>query len=221
MPRSRVKAKKFRQEQRYRTFFHVSSITRRLDEIVLIIRPVEEAESIEDAMKEIMLGAKGEEGQQISWIAAFRDSAFRKQLLLGCILQVNKPLRRDASTDGKCSQASQQLAGINTLMYYSASIVREARIGSTEDDVWIAAGLAFINFASTMIGFFLIERIGRRKLLLSSLCRNEIIFYPWSGLKLHAGLVSLTCIAIGGVFLALQISSPGNIPLSNGRERRN
>jgi len=42
--------------------------------------------------------------------------------------------------------------------------------------IWIAAGTAGVNFVFTLVGVWLVERIGRRQLILGSLTGN-IIFY--------------------------------------------
>ena len=40
---------------------------------------------------------------------------------------------------------------------------------SDEDAIWLAVPVAFTNFAFTVVGVFVVERMGRRKLLLCSL----------------------------------------------------
>jgi len=80
------------------------------------------------------------------------DGPTRRALLIGCSLQV-----------------FQQLSGINTLMYYSATIVQMAGIGSASSAIWISAGISFLYFLACFIGVGFVERLGRRKLLLISL----------------------------------------------------
>ena len=76
----------------------------------------------------------------------------RRPLVLGCLLQI-----------------FQQVAGINTVMYYSATIITMAGFTNTSQAIWMSAGVASINFLCTFIALPLVERIGRRKLLLASL----------------------------------------------------
>ncbi len=63
----------------------------------------------------------------------------------------------------------QQLVGINTIMYYSASILKDARLGSDELVIWLAAPVAAAQLVGCLLGMHLIDRVGRRSLVLFSL----------------------------------------------------
>ncbi|CAH2275815.1 proton myo-inositol cotransporter [Pelobates cultripes] len=76
----------------------------------------------------------------------------RRALLLGCGLQM-----------------FQQLAGINTVMYYSATIFQMSGVNDDNLAIWLAAVTAFTNFSFTLVGVWLVEKLGRRKLTLGSL----------------------------------------------------
>ncbi|EDO46902.1 predicted protein [Nematostella vectensis] len=93
---------------------------------------------------------KERSGQVLIRILRFPNT--RRALLVGCMLQ-----------------AIQQLCGINTVMYYSATIILMSGIGNSKTSIWLAAAIAFGNTLFTIVGIFLVERIGRRKLLLGSL----------------------------------------------------
>jgi len=53
--------------------------------------------------------------------------------------------------------------------YYSATILQMAGVEDTSTAIWLASLTAFVNFAFTFVGLFLVERIGRRPLTLGSL----------------------------------------------------
>lgn len=65
-------------------------------------------------------------------------------------------------------QATQQLAGINTVMYYSASILIMAGLPDSTS-IWLASLTSGINFVSCVLGIFIISRLNRRTLLLASI----------------------------------------------------
>lgn len=86
------------------------------------------------------------------FLQVFRHAALRRALLVGCGLQM-----------------FQQIAGINTVMYYSATIIQMAGYNDPSEAIWLAAATASVNFVCTFIGLLLVEKWGRRLLTLGSL----------------------------------------------------
>lgn len=98
------------------------------------------------------------------------------------------PEIRPALGVGMALQAFQQFVGINTAMYYSATILQKAGIGdgSPEDAIWYSCGVAAMNAVGTIVSLFLIDRVGRRPLLLATLIPTaaglvSLGFSFWSG----------------------------------------
>ncbi|XP_034254841.1 proton myo-inositol cotransporter-like isoform X3 [Thrips palmi] len=114
--------------------------------------------------------------QELSAIRATieeKDREMEEQIALNggssLFMQVFKsPGVRRALLIGFCLQAFQQLSGINTVMYYSASIIRMSGVRDESLAIWISAGVAAVNCGATFIGLFLVDRVGRRKLVLLS-----------------------------------------------------
>lgn len=76
---------------------------------------------------------------------------------------------RKALIVGAALQAVQQLTGINTVMYYSATIIQMSGVHDKTLAVWFASITAMVNFLTSFIGLYLVEKIGRRLLTLGSL----------------------------------------------------
>ena len=85
--------------------------------------------------------------------------------------------------------AFNQLSGINAFLYYAPRIFGEAGLGA-KTALLSSIGIGFINLIFTLIGVYLIDRLGRRKLMLFgsigyifSLSMVAISFYlKWTGL---------------------------------------
>ncbi|OCT87307.1 proton myo-inositol cotransporter [Xenopus laevis] len=84
----------------------------------------------------------------------------RRALIVGCGLQM-----------------FQQLAGINTVMYYSATILQMSGVDDDRLAIWLSAVTAFTNFSFTLLGVWLVEKLGRRKLTLGSLTGTTVALF--------------------------------------------
>eukprot|EP01100_Stratorugosa_tubuloviscum_P002148 TRINITY_DN148_c3_g1_i1.p1 TRINITY_DN148_c3_g1~~TRINITY_DN148_c3_g1_i1.p1 ORF type:complete len:482 (-),score=221.31 TRINITY_DN148_c3_g1_i1:80-1525(-) len=74
---------------------------------------------------------------------------------------------------GSCSMAIQQLTGINAVMYYSTTIFSFA--GLADDETTLATiGVTSLNVLMTIVSVWLIEKAGRRPLLLVGLLTMTI-----------------------------------------------
>jgi MFS transporter, SP family, solute carrier family 2 (myo-inositol transporter), member 13 len=70
---------------------------------------------------------------------------------------------------GCALQLFQQLSGINTAMYYSPTILQMSGFDSNSAAIWASDAVALANAAFTVVSLFLIDRVGRRTLLLTTM----------------------------------------------------
>ena len=102
----------------------------------------EEAEAelreVEQALQE------GQEG-----FGSLFQSGFRKAVLVGVGLAI-----------------FQQITGINTIVYYSPEILRISGYSSARAAILAAAAIGVANVLVTIVSIFLVDRLGRRFLLL-------------------------------------------------------
>ncbi|XP_034230917.1 proton myo-inositol cotransporter-like isoform X2 [Thrips palmi] len=130
----------------------------RLDDAEAVLRRLrgpdakvsEEVKAIKEACDEQL--KQKQQVQQNVLMQILRTEHARRALFLSCALQ-----------------AYQQLGGINTVMYYSASILKMSGIGDDSTAIWLSAGVAGVNCVCTFIGMVFVDRLGRRPLALGSL----------------------------------------------------
>ncbi|KAJ8381829.1 hypothetical protein SKAU_G00026070 [Synaphobranchus kaupii] len=151
----------------------------------------EEYDSIKNSIEEEEKDSEG--GGPVIW-RMLTYSPTRRALIVGCGLQI-----------------FQQLAGINTVMYYSATILQMSGVRDDKLAIWLAAVTAFTNFLFTLVGVWLVDRVGRRRLtlgsiigtslslavlaigfLLSSQHTPPVTFHPS-----HPGMANSTCMRYG------------------------
>ena len=112
------------------------------------------SDNIHSEFEDIKLSTFSDESTSVKSLLTkiFETPSVRKALIIGCLLQL-----------------FQQLSGINTVMYYSASIIQMT--GVTRDNgqaIWISTITALFNFLATFIGLYYVDKKGRRPLLIGS-----------------------------------------------------
>jgi len=63
----------------------------------------------------------------------------------------------------------QQVTGINTVIYYAPIIIQTAGIPSASAAILTTAGIGLVNVLMTVVSMWLIDRVGRRPLLLTGI----------------------------------------------------
>jgi len=92
----------------------------------------------------------------------------------------------------------QQISGINVVIYYAPTIFKTAGFSSTQTQIIATVGIGVINVLATLFAMWLIEQIGRKKLLYIGFSGTAITLIIISlGSTLHfAHLGTLTFVAV-------------------------
>ena len=87
------------------------------------------------------------------------------------------PLLRMAMIVGVGLAIAQQVTGINTVIYYAPTILKFAGLSSAPAAILASVGVGIVNVALTVVAMLLIDRIGRRPLLLISLAGMAVSLF--------------------------------------------
>jgi SP family galactose:H+ symporter-like MFS transporter len=79
------------------------------------------------------------------------------------------PVLRPALIVGIGLAVFQQITGINTVIYYAPMIIQSAGISSASGAILATAGIGVVNVLMTIVSMWLIDRVGRRPLLLTGI----------------------------------------------------
>jgi sugar porter (SP) family MFS transporter len=118
------------------------------DKALEILRRIRGSSNVADEFQEIQstLAQGGERGHWSDLVSP----AVRPALVVGIGLAV-----------------FQQITGINTVIYYAPTILQSAGISSASGAILATAGIGVVNVVMTLVSMWLIDRMGRRPLLLT------------------------------------------------------
>ncbi len=100
----------------------------------------------------------------------------------------------------------QQITGINTVIYYAPTIFQFAGFKSASVAILATAGVGVINVIFTIVGILLVDRVGRRPLLMVGMC-GMIVGLLTLGFAFHLTNMSGALQIIAVASLSLYIAS--------------
>ena len=110
------------------------------------------------------------------------EATIRQTKERGVISDLLMPSLRPALIVGIGLAIFQQVTGINTVIYYAPIILQTAGISSASGAILATAGIGVVNVLMTVVSMQLIDRVGRRPLLLTGI----------AGMVVTLGLLSLS-----------------------------
>ncbi|XP_021911542.1 probable inositol transporter 2 [Carica papaya] len=130
----------------------------REEEAKEILRKIYASEDAEKEIQDLKESVEAEirekqSAEKINLIKLWKTKTVRRGLIAGVGLQV-----------------FQQFVGINTVMYYSPTIVQLAGFASNKTALLLSLVTSGLNAFGSIVSIYFIDRTGRKKLLIISLC---------------------------------------------------
>ncbi|KAL5703029.1 Integrin alpha chain-like protein (Alpha-int1) [Ranunculus cassubicifolius] len=121
--------------------------------VIAVLAKIYETDRLEEEIDQLSVASEEESRKSnVRYWDVFRTKEIRLAFLAGAGLQ-----------------AFQQLTGINTIMYYIPTIVQMAGFQANKLALLISLIVAGMNTGGTILGIYLINKFGRRRLALTSL----------------------------------------------------
>ncbi len=100
----------------------------------------------------------------------------------------------------------QQITGINTVIYYAPLIIQSAGISSASGAILATAGIGVVNVLMTIVSMWLIDRAGRRPLLLTGIAGMIVTLFAL-GYAFHAPMHGGSLATVAVICMMLYVAS--------------
>jgi len=166
----------------------------RRDEAGVSLARVRAADAVESELREIAHDIAQDQPERWRDLAA---PELRPALLVGVGLAV-----------------FQQVTGINTIIYYAPQIFEAAGFGSATTALAATIGIGLVNVAATIVAIALVDRAGRRPLLVAGLIGMVASLFALaaaSRMGAATGWLGVTTVACVGIYIVCFAFSLGPI----------
>ncbi|GAA0169955.1 transporter [Lithospermum erythrorhizon] len=133
----------------------------KVSEARYIIEKIYPQEEVEHEMKAMQSSVEEEKALEIAVGASSTMGKLKK-------LWSNIAVRRGLYA-GVTAQIAQQFVGINTVMYYSPTIMQYAGFASNRTAMALALVTSGLNMVGSIVSMFFVDRYGRRRLMIVSM----------------------------------------------------
>ncbi len=103
----------------------------------------------------------------------------------------------------------QQITGINTVIYYAPKIFQLAGFQEVQTAIFAAILVGVVNVAMTIVALWLIDRLGRRPLLIGGLigmtASLTLLGFSFLSSSIHSGLIAIVALLLYVSFFALSL----------------
>ena len=99
----------------------------------------------------------------------------------------------------------QQITGINTVIYYAPTIIQSAGLPSASSAILATAGIGVVNTLMTIVAMLLIDRVGRRPLLLTGIA-GMILSLGVLGFVFRSGAQSAASVRVAVITLMAYVA---------------
>ena len=120
----------------------------RTDQARAVLKRIRASEQVEGELNQIQQSVGQQKGNWSELLSPF----LRPEMIVGVGLAI-----------------AQQITGINTVIYYAPTIFKFAGLSSASVAILASVGVGVVNVVFTLVAMQLIDRVGRRPLLLASL----------------------------------------------------
>jgi MFS transporter, SP family, galactose:H+ symporter len=120
----------------------------RMEEAARILQTIRGGADIKAELSEIRESIQEEQARLAPWSELFQPNA-RAALWVGVGLAI-----------------FQQITGINTVIYFAPTIFQSAGLPSASSAILATAGVGVVNVLATILSMYLLDRVGRRALLI-------------------------------------------------------